>query len=245
MSIKNVSLTALVILVFLYLIKFFDISYPLTIVNTAKSMELSVVGEGKVEVVPDTAEVNLSITFASVPTVEEAQKKIDVINNQIIAAMKNLGINKTEIKTSNYSIYPEYDYTERQNKITGYNANASVTIKVKDLQLTSQVIEAGTKAGANQVNATQFTIDKPENYREEARNKAIANAKEQAQKLASNLGIRLGKISNIVESTPANILPMQYKALSAAEGLGGGVSPQIEPGSQTISSIVTLYFEKK
>ncbi len=72
---------------------------------------------------------------------------------------------------------------------------------------------------------------------------------QQAQKLAKTLGIKLGKIVNVVESTPGYVSPnyASKMALSSAGGLGGAAdsSAQFEPGSQTISSVVTLYFEKK
>ncbi len=247
MSSKNtiqVAVIVLIVLVFLYLVKIFDISYPLTIVNTTKSTELAMVGEGKVEAVPDTASIDLGITVDNAATVEEVQNKINEVNNKIVAAMKDLGIDKSNIKTSNYSISPSYSYEEGQNRITGYNGNASINIKVKNISLVAKVIEEGTKAGANQVQGAQFSIDEPEKIREQARNLAIANAKEQAQNLAKNLGIRLGKITNIVESQPSEVYPLPYRALDSLK-TGGGVAPAIEPGSQTITSVVTLYFEKK
>jgi len=241
MNTKNIFLAGLIIFVSLFLIKVFDISYPLTIVTTTKTTELAVVGEGKVEVIPDTAFVDAGITVDNAPTIEEAQESINKTNNEIIQTMKNLGINKEEIKTSNYSISPNYDDSGKTDRITGYNGNVTVTIKTKKMNLVSQVIEAATKAGANQVQGVRFTIDKPEDYREKAREAAIANAKEEASKVAKNLKIKLGKVVNIVESTSTPY----YR--SAEAGLGGteDTSPVIEPGSQTITSTVTLYFEKR
>jgi hypothetical protein len=244
MNTKNIFSVGLVIFIFLFLIKAFDISYPLTIVNTTRTSELSVIGEGKVEATPDMAYVEAGITINNAQTVDEAQKTINKVNNEIIKSMKSLGINKEDIKTSNYSIYPNYSYENGVNKIAGYNGNVTITIKTKKLTQVSKIIEDSTKAGANQIQGVRFTIDKPENYREKAREEAIKNAKEQAQKLANKLGIKLGKVVNIVESTPDTIQPL-YR--SAAMGLGGteSNSATIEPGSQTITSTVTLYFEKK
>lgn len=228
----------------LFLVKIFDISYPLTITTTTRSGELAVVGEGKVEVVPDTAYVEAGIAVANVETVEKAQNSIDEINNKIIAAMKSLGIPTANIKTSNYSINPNYIYDEKERKIQGYNGNATVTIKVEDMKLVTQVINEATKAGANQVRGNRFTIDQPEKYREQARDKAIENARTQAESLAKKLGISLGKIVNIVESSAGNTYPMYYDAALLKAG-GGEAGPVIEPGTQTVTSTVTLYFEKK
>jgi len=231
-------------LLFLYLIKVFDLSYPLNIVTTSRTSELAVVGEGKIEVVPDIAQVQAGITVNDVATVDEAQKSINKTNNTIIEAMKRLGIKKDSIKTSNYSISPNYNYERKTNNITGYNGSVTITIKIIDTQLVPRVIEEATKAGANEIRGVNFSIEKPEDYREKARDVAIKNAKEQAEKLAKKLGIRLGKVVNIVESSPDNYTPL-YKSLPTAVGMGGAAEASIEPGSQTITSTVTLYFEKK
>ncbi len=188
---------------FLLLIKTFNVSYPLNlmITNTTKSTELAVVGEGKVEATPDTIYVDLGISVSNVITAEEAQKKIDEVNNKIIAALKNLGVDKKDIKTSNYNITPAYSYLPNtENKISGYNGNATLNVKLKDTKLATSVIAKATEAGANQIQGTRFVVDAPEKYREEARNKAIENAKQQAAKLSKELGITLGKVVNIVES---------------------------------------------
>ncbi len=241
---KYFFLSVIVVLAGLYLIKALDISYPLTVTSTTKSSELSVVGEGKVNIVPDTAYVDAGVTVNNAPTVDAVQQQIDAVNNKIVDALKNLGIKKEDIKTSNYSVTPNYNYERQTDTISGYNGNVTVTIKLTKTDLSAKVIEAVTQAGANQVGGVRFAVDNPDKFRELARDAAISNAKEQAQKLAKQLGITLGKITNIVEESPSQLSPI-YGALSA-KGMGGGVAaPQIEPGSQTITSVVTLYFEKK
>lgn len=240
---KNLGSALVLILISLFIIKYFNISYPLTVVNTTRSTELAVVGEGKVDVTPDTAYVDAGITVDNRGTVKEVQDTINTVNNKIINALRDMGIEKGDIKTSNYSVYPNYKYENNINSISGYNGNATVEVKVRDTQLASKVIETVTAAGANQIQGVRFSIDKPEVFREEARDMAIDNAKEQAQKIAKNLGIKLGKIVNIVESSNNQPVPL-YKAYADGVGAGGG-GPEIEEGTQTVSSVVTLYFEKR
>jgi len=238
----NFIVVVFVSLIALYIVKVFDISYPLSLVTTSKSSELAVVGEGKVEVMPDTAYVDAGITVDKVSSVAEAQKTINETNNKIVSSLRKIGIEKSDIKTSNYSINPNYKYENNENKIDGYNGNVSIEIKVRDPQLVSKVIETVTSAGANQIQGARFVVDKPELYREKARNAAIKNAKDQAAKIAGDLGIKLGKITNIVESSPDN--PILYSKALPVSG-GGGGRPELEVGSQTITTVVTLYFEKK
>jgi len=234
-------------LIFLWLIKYLNISYPLTITTKAASAELAVVGEGKVDITPNNASVDLGIVTNEAKSVDDAQIQINKVNNAIVENLTQLGINKSDIKTSNYSIMPNYDYTKGgAGTITGYNGNTTVTVKVKDTSKLPDVIAAATKGGANQVMGTNYSVESPEKYREQARNKAISNAKDQAQKLASELGIRLGKVTNIVETTnDKGPVPMLYKSEAMSMGGGNAPSPDLQPGTQTITSSVTLYFEKR
>lgn len=244
-----VNFTGILILtfIFLWIVNFFNISYPLEIAQRNVSGELAVVGVGKVDIVPDMASVDLGIVVNNASNVNEAQSQINKVNNAIVEAEKGLGVSKDDIKTSNYSIVPNYDYSKvGSGTISGYNGNTTVTIKVRQTDKLPQVIEAATNAGANQVMGTNYSVDKPEKYQEQARQKAIENAKEQAQNLAGNLGIRLGKITNIVEaSTNPGPVPMLYS--KEAMGMGGSNAPSadLQPGTQTITSTVTLYFGKR
>ncbi len=244
MNTRSVVIYSLIIVVFLFVIKAFDISYPLKVSVSNTSQELAVVGEGKVDAIPDTAYVDVGITVSNVKTVKEAQEKINTINNQLIESVKKLGISPQEIKTTNYSIYPTYTYENNVNRISGYDGNATITVKTKKTETVPLIIEEATNAGANQINNTRFVIDSPEKYRESAREMAIKNAKDQAEKMAKSLGIKLGKVVNVVESISGGISPLDSMSYAKIGG-GGDGPPLLESGSETISSVVTLYFEKR
>lgn len=233
----------LVVLVLLILIKVFGIAFPVTVTTSYKSSELAVSGEGKVDVVPDSANVDVGISVSNAKTVEDAQNQINTVNNAIVASMQKLGIDKKNIKTSNYSIYPNYDY-ETGRTITGYGADVYVTITTKNTQQVAQIVSEATKAGANTVSGTSFTVSDPGKYRADARKKAIENAKQQAEEIAKSLGITLGKVVNIVESNSGET-PNPIYMERALGGAAQSAVPDFQEGSQTISSVVTLYFEKK
>lgn len=238
---SGIFIFALTTILALAIIKTLNIAVPISVTSRAVSGELAVVGEGKVDVIPDTANVQAGIA-AEGKTVKEVEGKINEINNKIVSALERLKIDKKDIKTSNYSINPSYDFTPNgRNNISGYTGNSSLTLTIRKQELVPKVITAATEAGANQVYNSGFTVDDPSKYREEARDKAIKNAKDQAQKLSKELGIKLGRVVNIVESTPGpdGIVPL----LRGEAGVGG--APDLQPGSQTITSVVTLYFEKR
>lgn len=241
---KTLGVATVLILVSLWLVNFLNISLPISITTRTIGSELSVVGEGKVDAVPDTANVSAGITVSNVRTAQEAETKISDINNKIVAALEKLGIDKKDIQTSNFSVNPTYNYQipSDPNTISGYTGTATLTIKVRKVDDLPKVITAATEAGANQVYNNGFSIENPEKYREEARNMAIKNAREQAEKLAKQLGIRLGKVVNISESTDGNT-PF-YRAVGVLDS-AMVKGPELQPGSQTVTSTVTLYFERK
>lgn len=237
----------IVTIIGLYAVQQLDIAYPVRVTSAYPTTEFSVTGEGKVEVIPDTATINAGITVSAAQDVATVQKQINEVNNKIIAGMKDLSISKKDIQTSEYSIYPNYNY-ENGQKIDGYMGNATVSIKTHRLDQVQNIFSKLTEAGANQIQGVTFSVDDMTKVRVKARTRAIDDAKKQAQQLAKDSGIKLGKITNIIESPG----PEQYPPYMAKSYAGGGDVAEvsapdatIEPGSQTISSTVTLFFEKK
>lgn len=219
------------------------IGIPVRVTQTnVSNSELSVVGEGKVEIVPDMASIDVGISVNKVLSAKEAKNNISEINRKIVEELGKLNIKKEDIKTSNFSISPNYNYSEGGQVADGYNGNATLSVKIRDTSKVGEVIESATTAGATDIYNTSFSVEDPAKYREQARTNAINNAKEQAKKIADQLGIKLGRVTNIVESS-ANSYPIYAEKMTT--GMGGGATPNLEPGSQTVSSTVTLFFEKR
>lgn len=239
-----VIVAVLSVLVVISIIHVFNISYPIS-VTTRVASEMAVVGEGSVDVVPDTASVQAGIVVNEAATVEEVEAEINQINNAIVSSLQSLGIEEEDIKTTNYSINPSYRFDEGSEGISGYNGNATLTIKVRETERLPEVITSATEAGANQIYDTQYTVDDPSKYREEARNEAINDAKEQAKDLAGQLGIRLGKVVNIVESGGQTGGPIPLYNMQRDSAMESAPAPDLQPGSQKITSTVTLYFETR
>ncbi|MBI2355771.1 MAG: SIMPL domain-containing protein [Candidatus Doudnabacteria bacterium] len=210
---------------------------------------ISISAEGKVAAVPDLAVINVGVltTGSTAKFVEdESSKKI----NQIIDFVKKQGVDKKDIATSQFSIYPTYDYREGTNKITGYQANQTVTVKVRGIENStekvSNILVGATNNGANEIGGVYFTFDDADNLRQQARKQAIAKAKEKAVELAAEAGLRLGKVVSISEGSYATPIPMMYEKGMAAPDLGGrGGAPQVEQGSQDITASITVVFEIK
>ncbi len=87
-----------------------------------------------------------------------------------------------------------------------------------------------------------FTIDDPEELRQQARLKGLEAAKRKAQALAEAAGVKLGKVVGFSESDNLPPSPPFY-AKDASMGLGGAAAPAIESGSQDVVVNVSVVYE--
>ncbi|NUM25426.1 MAG: SIMPL domain-containing protein [Candidatus Buchananbacteria bacterium] len=209
-----------------------------------KTYTITIDGEGKVTAIPDIAQVSLGIQTDNAK-VEIAQKENSEKMNNLIKEVKALGVEDKDIKTVGYNIYPRYDYTDGRSILRGYQVSQSVVVKIRDLEKIGDMLDMAGRVGANQVSGVNFDIDEPEVLRQEAREKALANAKEKAESLAKVAGVKLGKLVSFNES--ANGYPVyarSYAMLDEAAGLAKeAAAPAIEAGSQEIIVNVTVTYE--
>ena len=207
-------------------------------INNA-SQTVSFSGEGKVKATPDTAKVEMGL-------VTEGKDSISVQNensskmNAVIKFLKNQGINEGDIKTSNYSLSPKYDYNKGKSTLAGYIINQTLTVTIKDLTKTGDVLDGSVSNGANQINSVSLFIDKPEELKNKAREEAVKQAKEKALASSKIAGFNLGRIIGFNENSVGEP-PIFYEATSKGGGVAAS-SPQIEPGSQEIKISVTLTY---
>jgi uncharacterized protein len=193
---------------------------------------ITVTGTGSVTVTPDRA----AFTFGTVSQGRTAAAALNASGqavDRVVAALRNAGVARADIQTSEISVSPRMN--ETGDTITGYTATSSVTARIRQLGNAGSVIDAAVGAGANQVYGPNlFVSDQDAAYRNALR-AAVAEAREKAQALASASGVTLGRITAITESgsTPPP-LPVTGGTRDAA--------PQIEPGTQRIDANVSVSF---
>lgn len=209
-------------------------------VSTQKQTTFDVTGEGKVTVVPDTASVSVGIE-ANAATVSSAQDQINGVINKVSDAIKQLGVDPKDIQTTNYNINPQINYAVGNQKITGYTASTNLSIKVKELSKINQVLDSATSNGANQVYGVNFELNDRTKAENEARTKAVTDAKRKAENAASIAGFKLGKIVNYSENF--GNAPRPLPMLKTADIGGVANSTQVEPGSTDVTVSVTLSYE--
>ncbi|MDO8436088.1 MAG: SIMPL domain-containing protein, partial [bacterium] len=125
--------------------------------------------------------------------------------------------------------------------LAGYEIQQSLQAKIRNMEKIGSIIQAATDAGANEVGDLQITIDKEDELKKEARAQAIEKAKAKAKELASQLGVKLGKINYFNED-----INLPYYGLNMKEGVGGGMAvpaPQIATGENKIQVTVSITYE--
>ena len=204
---------------------------------------ISVSGEGRVFVKPDLGKISVGVTSEQ-PTAEAAEKRTNEAANKIFEALKAKGVEEKDIKTTNYSISPMYDYDKGRQRLRGYQVSQSFEVKIRDLAKAGEIIAAASAAGANQVSGLSFTTEDPERIQAEARAKAIEHARQKAEELAGKLGVRLGKVTSFYESGPT---PIFYeRALLGKGGDGAGApAPVVPTGENEVVVTVTVGYQIK
>jgi uncharacterized protein YggE len=165
--------------------------------DPARSVDVS--GAAVVYVIPDRALIELGVQSngASPDAVhDENVRKIQ----QVISAVRALGVDAKDIATDSYLVYPIYqDYDALT--IKGYRIDNTVSITLRDINLADDTLLVALKAGANEVQDVQFYISELRKYRDQARSLAIQAAGEKAQALAGSGGAQAGCVLNISENT--------------------------------------------
>lgn len=215
---------------------------------------ITVQGYGEVTAAPDVATFTYSVVSLK-PTVAAAQEEAATKANAITKYLKDSGVEEKDIQTSNYSVYPQYDYVQQpcqpngicpggRQILRGYEVRQSTTVKVRDTAKAGDLLTGAGSRGATEVSGLQFTFDDPHAGQTQAREKAIADAKAQANTLAKQLGVRLVRVVSFNENGnyPG---PIPYR-LDAAMGKGGAepaVAPEISVGENKVISNVSITYE--
>lgn len=222
---------------------------------------ISVNATAKRSVKPDIAQASFTIRKENA-SLETARNEVSTLSNKVTDFLKNKGVEEKDIKSMSFNIYPQErdesipcivtpgssDYRCPPHKtIKTFVVEETFEVKMRDLNKVGELIAGVSAAGVNQISSLRFTVDDgvSERLRKEARDEAIAKAREEAKKLSKSLGVRLGDLVNFNEyggSEP----PIIYSRF-AKEGLGGDAiaapSPTIAPGENEIVSIVSLLYE--
>ncbi len=186
-----------------------------------------VTGEGRVEAAPDMATISLGVT-SEAKTAGDAASETSTLTAEVLATLKAAGIAAADIQTSGLSLEPRWDYGSNNSepgRITGFVASNGVTVRVRALDSLGDVLDRTIRSGANTFGGLAFGLSDPKPVLDEARRRAVADARARAMLLAEAAGVPLGRVLAITDlgGTPEP-QPMQQarsfaeKAVPIAEG---------------------------
>lgn len=210
--------------------------------TNATKRTLNVTGQGKVEASPDIAYITLGVVTehkdAGTAQDDNRQKM-----SSIILAIKSLGVKDDDIKTTNYSIYPRYNYIKEtgERHIIGYTVNNSVQVTIRDISKVGKIIDMASKNGVNTSGGITFGLSDYEKYYNEALRNAVETAKRKAETMAGALGITLGVPVSVSES--GGYHPPVYYDHHMKVGMGEAASTPIQAGTLRVTANVSMTYE--
>ncbi len=225
------------------------------IVNT-----ISFSGHGEINAVPDIANINFTIS-KDAGTVKDAQNQVAQVEKNSLDFLKTNGIANADIKTTDASFYPKYQYKYTavpqiacislncpppvgNNVIVGYTASENISVKIRNTDSAGKIIQGLGSLGVSNLNGPDFTVDNPNGLKVSARKLAIDEAKNKAGVLAKDLGIRLGKITSFSEDG-VNSMPLYNAKAMSTDSVAVSAPAVLPTGVNLITSDVTITYEIK
>lgn len=204
---------------------------------------VSVSGTGHATVTPDRFTFTVGVQTIS-ETVEAAVNENNSKSAAVIAALKRAGATDKDIRTSNFSIYPQQDYGQNKlPRILGYQVSNNITVRRDNISEIGKMLQAALNAGVNQSSGLQFEVSDPARGRDQAIRAAYDEARSKAALLAQAAGRTLGRAINIVEGGQ-NVPPPYPVPRAMAMRAEQGVSEvPVEAGSQDVTYSVSVLFE--
>lgn len=203
---------------------------------------ISVTGEGRVEIAPDMATLNLGVTTEA----DTAAAALTANSEGLAAALarlKEAGIAERDIQTSGLTVNPRYEYPNdgSQPRVNGYMASNMVMVRVRDLSILGATLDGAVAEGANTLNGIAFGLQEPDATMDEARRRAVTDAAHKAALYAEAAGVKLGRVASITEQMNyGGPQPMMLAEASMAKDAG---SVPVASGELTVSSTVSVVYE--
>jgi len=203
---------------------------------------LLVTGTAQVLAAPDQATVRLGIVRQS-PNAQTAQEQVNAVAQEILTSIRRVGIPDQQIQTSRLILSPVYAPRTPDSrdapKIVAYNATNSVAVRIDNLSLVGAVIDAGLKAGANQLEGVQFGLRNDLPAREQALKEAVNEARSKAEVMAGALNVNLVEVLEAIEGG-VSIVP-------ASEGVVAGrlafaAETPVSPGQIQVNANITIRY---
>lgn len=238
---KKMSLKGLVVAVMLASSLF--VTAPQAFAEGPQPSVVTVTGYAQQEVAPDTAYITIG-TSSTDADAQQARTKNNQVMNNVTNAIKAMGIPADNLKTTGFYMSPNYDV--KGSKVTSYTVTNSLTVKVSDLSLISQVISKAGSLGANQIDNIRFTNEHSDQIKDNLIKEAVHNGQRAAQAAASASGTQLGAVKeiNISGNSPSYSRAYSNVRMLSAK-MEDAESTPVEAGTNTLSQTVNITYYLK
>ncbi|MDF3064422.1 MAG: uncharacterized protein K0R38_23 [Polyangiaceae bacterium] len=222
---------------------------------------VTVTGNGKANGKPDVARTTIGVETRA-NTAEEAVSDVNARMARVVTALKQAGVAEADLRTAtvslNFERNPEPPRPLEPTPATAatkagpaapppaplpptgfYVATNNVEVTVRDLNRAGQVLSAATSAGANQMYGIRFELEDPSALLATARQKAVADAKARAERLAQLAGVKLGAPVSITELEGGSPGPMPAFAMMRSEAANAA---PVERGELTVTTSVQIVY---
>jgi hypothetical protein len=217
----------------------------ITVENNPEEMNaISVSGESEIEVMPDKAEVYVSIVTNST-SAKEAKDEAAEIFSRVKSALLKAGIKAENIESNSYAITPIYEWNDifKRSDFKGYQVTHTIKVTTTEINKTGDIIDASVNAGANQIDSVAFDLSKElekETYHE-ALTQAAALAKTKASSIADALGVKLGNVKTVSESSGYYTPYVNYYR-SDISGSAEMAKSEIAPQKLTVTGRISVSY---
>jgi uncharacterized protein YggE len=224
--------------------------------GVAASNTITVSGMGEVFAVPDRATFTVTVREEAAE-VTTAQDKATEKANAIIAYLKGAGVEEKNIKTVNYNVNPKYEWEQSascssgycppgKQTLVGFEVWQMIEVKVQDPKKAGELLTGVGGRGASEVSGLSFTIEDEDELKAEAREMAITEAREKAEALADQLGVKVVRVVGFYEDAYGSPSPYYGKggiAMDAALSVREATPPELPTGENKIMSNVNVTYE--
>lgn len=219
---------------------------------------INVLGTGEVTSLPDVAQFSFTVRGEGIDAAS-AQEKSGTIINDLNAYLKEQGVEDKDVKTENYNLNPKYKYEQKpcaygsycppgNPVIDGFEVSQTISVKVRKIDTAGTLLSGVGSKGATDISGLNFTVDDDEKLKTEARELAIKDAQQQADKLADALDVRLGRMISYYEDAPMSPYAEGYGGspmMDSARSVKSFESVDVPTGENKVVSKVNLTYEIK
>ncbi len=208
------------------------------------SRSITISSTGSVAAKPDQVAITVGVT-STAKTAKAALAANSSAMQAVVTSLKAGGVEDRDIQTANFSLQPNYEYTQdgKPPRLTGYQVSNTVDIRLRTIGKLGEVLDKVVGEGSNQISGIQFIVSKADELRDTARKTAVANATRIAKTYAAAAGVELGPVLSISEPGGRQDGPVFERTMVAKAQ--AGAAPPIEAGETMLEAAVTMVWALK